>query len=50
MLVKAVVDTNVLLTDILQVSRDPKDDMFLACAVISDSDYLVSGDSDLQES
>lgn len=35
------------LTDVLQVSRDPKDDMFLACAVVSDSDYLVSGDSDL---
>ena len=32
-----------------QVSRDPKDDMFLACAAVSDSDYLVSGDLDLLE-
>lgn len=29
------------------VSRDPKDDVFLACAAFSDSDYLVSGDLDL---
>jgi predicted nucleic acid-binding protein len=29
------------------VSRDPKDDVFLACAAVSDSDYLVSADKDL---
>lgn len=29
------------------VSRDPKDDVFLACAAVSGSDYLVSGDKDL---
>lgn len=37
----------VKLDHIPQVSRDPKDDIFLACAAVSDSDYLVSGDSDL---
>ncbi len=37
----------VKLHHIPQVSRDPKDDIFLACAAISDSNYLVSGDSDL---
>jgi putative PIN family toxin of toxin-antitoxin system len=35
------------LPDVPPVSRDPKDDMFLACAAVSASDYLVSGDSDL---
>ncbi len=29
------------------VSRDPKDDVFLACALASRSDYLISGDEDL---
>lgn len=29
------------------VSRDPKDDMFLACAVEGRADYLVSSDHDL---
>jgi uncharacterized protein len=37
----------VKLDQVPTVSRDPKDDMFLACAAVSDSDYLVSGDSDL---
>lgn len=29
------------------VTRDPKDDMFLACAVEGQADYLVSSDRDL---
>lgn len=29
------------------ISRDPKDDVFLACAAASQSDFLVSGDKDL---
>lgn len=33
--------------DVVPVSRDPKDDVFLACAHASRSDYLVSGDEDL---
>jgi uncharacterized protein len=37
----------VQLQDVAAISRDPKDDVFLACAAISDSDYLVSGDLDL---
>jgi putative PIN family toxin of toxin-antitoxin system len=28
-------------------SRDPKDDVFLACAVAAAADYLVTGDKDL---
>ncbi len=32
---------------VVPVSRDPKDDVFLACALASRSDYLVSGDEDL---
>jgi putative PIN family toxin of toxin-antitoxin system len=37
----------VKLDTIPSISCDPKDDMFLACAAISNSDYLVSGDPDL---
>ena len=33
--------------DIKPVSRDPKDDMFLACAKAAEADYLVSEDNDL---
>lgn len=29
------------------VSRDPKDDMYLSCALVADCDFLVSGDQDL---
>lgn len=29
------------------VSRDPKDDIFLACAVEGEADFIVSGDADL---
>ncbi len=32
---------------VVPVSRDPKDDVFLACAHASRSDYLISGDEDL---
>jgi len=27
--------------------RDPKDDIFLACAIATEADYIVSGDKDL---
>lgn len=30
-----------------RVLRDPKDEMFLACAVAGSADYIVSGDADL---
>jgi uncharacterized protein len=29
------------------LSRDPKDDVFLMCAVSGEADYIVSGDDDL---
>lgn len=29
------------------ICRDPKDDIFIACAVEGQADYLVSGDNDL---
>jgi predicted nucleic acid-binding protein len=29
------------------VSRDPKDDIFLACAKVAQADYLVTEDNDL---
>lgn len=29
------------------VCRDPKDDIFIACAVEAEADYLVTGDNDL---
>lgn len=32
---------------IAETSRDPKDDVFLACAVAGGADYLVTGDDDL---
>jgi putative PIN family toxin of toxin-antitoxin system len=35
------------LGEIAEISRDPKDDMFLACAKISRAGYLVSEDKDL---
>ena len=31
----------------IKICRDPKDDMFLECAVSSKSKYIVSGDDDL---
>lgn len=37
----------VTLTEIPQVVRDPKDDIFLACAVAAKAHYLVSEDKDL---
>jgi putative PIN family toxin of toxin-antitoxin system len=33
--------------DIEAISRDPKDDIFLACAKVAEADYLVSEDNDL---
>ncbi len=38
---------NVNPADVPAVSRDPKDDIFLACAQASKADYLVSEDKDL---
>jgi putative PIN family toxin of toxin-antitoxin system len=35
------------LSDIGQVSRDPKDDKFLATAIAGEADYVVSEDRDL---
>jgi len=29
------------------VCRDPKDDMYLECAISADADYIISGDFDL---
>jgi putative PIN family toxin of toxin-antitoxin system len=37
----------ILIQDVPSVSHDPNDDVFLACAAVSDSEYLVSGDLDL---
>ena len=34
-------------TDVEAISRDPKDDIFLACAKASSADYVVSEDKDL---
>ena len=31
----------------VDVCRDSKDNMFLECAIASDSEYLISGDNDL---
>ncbi len=31
----------------MEVSRDPKDNMFLACALEGHADYIVTGDRDL---
>jgi uncharacterized protein len=33
--------------DMEAICRDPKDDIFLACAKVADADYLVSEDKDL---
>lgn len=33
---------------VIAVSRDPKDDIFIALAVAAECDYLVSGDDDLK--
>lgn len=32
---------------LVSISRDPKDDVFLACSVAAGADYLVTGDNDL---
>ena len=38
---------SVNLGEVEAVSRDPKDDIFLACAKVSNAQYLVSEDKDL---
>jgi predicted nucleic acid-binding protein len=42
--VRVVLDTNV----VIPVSDDPDDDMFLAVALASQSEVVVSGDRDLR--
>lgn len=37
----------VLTETIPAVSRDPKDDVYLACAAAGDADILITGDQDL---
>lgn len=37
----------VQITQIEAISRDPKDDMFLACAKAGNADYIISEDKDL---
>lgn len=32
---------------VVAVSRDPKDDIYLACAIACDADLLITGDQDL---
>ncbi len=46
----ALIEEDGLLIDLLDapaVSRDPTDDVFLACALAANADYLVTGDKDL---
>jgi len=37
----------VLVTEVPTVARDPKDDIFLACAEVGKAQYIVSEDNDL---
>ena len=39
--------TVVMIDDVPPVSRDPKDDVFLATALAAEADYVVSEDNDL---
>jgi uncharacterized protein len=39
--------TNIPMTNIPRICRDPTDDPFLECARLAKCDYLVSGDPDL---
>ncbi|MBX3055396.1 MAG: putative toxin-antitoxin system toxin component, PIN family [Anaerolineae bacterium] len=53
--ISAVLDTNVLISSLIVppppplpgVTRDPKDDPVVACAVAGNADYVVSGDQDI---
>ena len=47
----ALLNDAVVLEDLYQVarSRDPQDDIFLACALEGQADYVVSGDAHLLE-
>lgn len=38
---------NIQVTEIEPICRDPKDDIFLACAKAAQADYLISEDNDL---
>ncbi len=33
--------------EVVQLSRDPNDDMFIACALAANASYIISGDKDL---
>jgi putative PIN family toxin of toxin-antitoxin system len=46
-LVAALSDVVILPDDIPEISRDPDDDLLIACAVVGEADLLVSGDRDL---
>ena len=51
--VKEVMDTllaraiHIQLTGSVQICRDPNDDMFLECALLSGAEVIVAGDKDL---
>jgi putative PIN family toxin of toxin-antitoxin system len=43
-----LVDAKRIVVEVVEpISRDPKDDIFLACAKAANADYLVSEDQDL---
>lgn len=51
---EALLTALVLLSDVIELprfvwraSRDPQDDMFLACAIHGDAEYVITGDRDL---
>lgn len=37
----------ITVTEVPAVGRDPKDDIFLACALVGKAQYIVSEDNDL---
>ncbi|MEO0768090.1 MAG: putative toxin-antitoxin system toxin component, PIN family [Cyanobacteria bacterium J06649_4] len=41
--------TTVIVSQPLDFPRDPKDAKFLACAVASDADFLITGDKDFED-
>ncbi|MGD9684710.1 MAG: putative toxin-antitoxin system toxin component, PIN family [Candidatus Obscuribacterales bacterium] len=48
-LISVIQDTSIVvdIRSIQPISRDPNDDVFLACALAARAEYLVSGDKDL---
>jgi hypothetical protein len=45
---KAVLDTNVVVSGVI-ITKDPRDNKFLACAREGNTEYLVTGDDHLLE-